>query len=239
MSVEPRLSFPEIPIRGDLGDVVALGGELTMENLREAYSKGIFPWPHEGYPMLWFSPERRGVLFLEELYISRTNKKSLLRNPFEFSANQAFDRVIFECQKQTRPGQQGTWITPEVSKAYIEFHHESYAHSIEVWEGRELVGGLYGVFCEGLFSAESMFFKKTNASKLGFIKLALFLKDKGFSFIDVQMVTEVSESFGAKYIGRSEFYLNLDQQKKRLGLRRWDNLEFAREFKNFNLNFRA
>jgi leucyl/phenylalanyl-tRNA--protein transferase len=234
MFVGNKLTFPDLESHGALGDVVAMGGHLNVANLREAYSKGIFPWPHEGFPMLWFSPERRGVLHLDRLRISRTNKKNLRRNIFSFSANQAFEDVIKKCQLQPRPGQNGTWITPEVISAYCQFHQEGYAHSIEVWENSQLVGGLYGVYCEGLFSAESMFFDKSNSSKLGFIKLSQFLYHKGLQFLDVQMVTEVSESFGAVYVGRSAFYRELREQRQRLRpLTRWGKFEFAHEFNQF------
>lgn len=234
MSADNKIVFPELIGESHWGDVVALGGDLNVENLRQAYSKGIFPWPHEGYPLLWFSPEKRGLLFLDRMHLSRSNKKSLRKNNFSFSANRAFYEVIRKCQSQIRPGQSGTWINSEVLAAYRHFHQEGYAHSIEVWEHEKLVGGIYGVYCEGLFSAESMFYEKSNSSKMGFIKLAQFLYHKGFQILDVQMVTEASESFGAIYVPRSDFYNILNQQRRRLGsLKRWGKLEFAQEFRAF------
>lgn len=196
-----------------------VGGELSVANLYAAYRKGIFPWPQEGYPMLWFSPEERGVIDFNEFHIPRSLEKFLKKNPqIEFSINHEFLDVIRACQKQTRPGQAGTWINEQIVNAYNNFHKAGYAHSLEVWDGDELVGGIYGVLVEGVFSAESMFYKKPNASKLALWALVDHLKDQGHQWMDVQMITPVVEAMGGKYISRDDFLARLNQRHAELGI---------------------
>lgn len=194
----PRISSPE--------GLVAVGGALTVKTLIEAYSNGIFPWPQEGYPILWFSPDPRGILEFKDFHIADSLKKFAKKNPeLKFTFDQAFAEVISACQKQARPDQDGTWITAEMKKAYIKFHKEGFAHSMECWLGGELVGGVYGVDINGVFSGESMFYKTPNASKLCFWKLAERLQADGRKWMDIQMVTPVTKAFGGKYISREEY----------------------------------
>ncbi len=196
--------------------IVAMGDDLTVETLFEAYSFGIFPWPHPELPCLWFCPDDRGVLDFSELHISHSLKKFLRKTDFEITFNRAFSQVMAECAHVPRPGQSGTWITPEILRAYLEFHKLGYAHSVECWSpgSRELVGGLYGVYVAGVFSGESMFFKKSNASKLCLIRLAERLQLSGLKWMDIQMVTGVTSQLGGKYISKAEFLNRLKAAKR-------------------------
>ena len=130
--------------------IVDLSDDVRVERLLEAYSFGIFPWPHDDLPTLWFCPEERGVIDFAEFHVAKSLAKFMRANPFTVTFNRAFDAVIEACAKVPRPGQHGTWITPRLLKAYKDFHRAGYAHSIEVWSGEELVGGLC-VLCRGCF----------------------------------------------------------------------------------------
>lgn len=186
--------------------LVAIGGDLTADRLVEAYSLGVFPWPHEGLPMLWFSLDPRGVIEFDELHLPKSFQKFLRKNlHWKITRDQAFERVIEECEKQPRKDQQGTWISQEVKSGYLELFNRGQAHSIEVWEGEELIGGIYGVMSEKYFSGESMFHRRDNASKVALYELIKWLQSLGLKWLDIQMVTSVSESFGGKYIPREEF----------------------------------
>ena len=145
--------------------LIAVGGTLDVATLFHAYKKGIFPWPQVGYPMLWFSPEKRGVIDFSELHIPRSLAKLQTRGEYTFTLDQSFEQVIDACQRQPRKSQPGTWIVPELKSAYIRFHEAGFAHSVECWKGEQLVGGIYGVFVEGIFSGESMFHELPNVSK--------------------------------------------------------------------------
>src|SRR5438094_669305 len=151
MAMAPVLEFPDPRDTGPEG-LLALGGDLSAETLLLAYGQGIFPWPIEGAPALtWFSPVERGVLDFAELHLPRSLRHFSKKAPFRFTFDQAFGQVIEACQAAYRPGQPGTWITPEMLEAYVEFHRRGYAHSVEAWEPAtgELVGGLYGVYVDG------------------------------------------------------------------------------------------
>lgn len=205
-------NFPN-PRAADIVDgVIAVGGDLDGPNLKLSYSMGIFPWPHEGYPLLWFCPDERGILQFSDLHISASLKKWIRKNESVISSakitvtiNQNFLAVITECKKQKRAGQKGSWITKPIMKAYTELFEMGNVISVECWQNEELISGIYGVKTKNYFSCESMFFKKSNASKYAFVKLVEHLKNLGFSWMDLQMVTDVSESFGGKYISRDEF----------------------------------
>ena len=155
--------------------------------------------------ILWWSPDPRFVLFPEEIKISKSIKPLLKRNEFDFTINKAFKEVIVNCKKIYRPGQEGTWITDEVEKAYIKMHELGYAHSAEVWKNKELVGGFYGIKLGKIFFGESMFSKVSNASRYAFIKYMEHLKEEGIELIDCQVYTEYLESFGARMIPGKEF----------------------------------
>ncbi len=193
--------------------VLAVGGLLDVDTLYTAYGLGVFPWPHPEYPLLWFSPEKRGIIEFSDLHISRSFDKFVRHHggEFEITVDQAFTQVVRECAKQPRPGQEGTWILPPMIKAYIDFHNAGYAHSVEVWHKRQLVGGIYGVFVKGMFSGESMFYKTPNASKLALFHLIKLLESWGLEWMDIQMVTPVTKSFGGKYLEREEFLSKLAQ----------------------------
>lgn len=186
--------------------IIAVGGKLDVGTLYTAYSQGIFPWPQEGLPLLWFSPERRGILDFAKFHVPKSLNKFYRHNPqIEFTINRDFDHVIEECARQARPGQEGTWILSGLKKSYKDFHRQGYAHSVEVREDNILVGGIYGVLVKGVFSGESMFHKKDNMSKLALWFLVEHLKSKGHQWMDIQMVTPVVEAFGGEYIEREEY----------------------------------
>ncbi|AZZ35941.1 leucyl/phenylalanyl-tRNA--protein transferase [Bdellovibrio sp. qaytius] len=199
--------FPD-PLTTEIIDgVIAVGGDLDAPNLKLSYSMGIFPWPHEGYPLLWFCPDERGILEFSELYINRSLDKWIRKyGPLiEVTVNKVFPQVIVECQQQLRGGQKGSWITPEIIEAYTQLSQQGNALSVECWLDGELISGIYGVKSKNYFSCESMFFKKPNASKFAFLKLVEHLETLGFTWMDLQMVTDVCESLGGKYISRAEF----------------------------------
>lgn len=202
-----QIEFPDPWTTETIEDVIVVGGVMTPENLIESYKLGIFPWPHEGYPLLWFCPEERGILDFNELHISSSLKKWIKKNsPYiTVTVNQDFPRVIKECRKQKRAGQNGSWINGAIEKNYSELQKQGSALSIECWQADELISGIYGVKSLTYFSCESMFFKVPNASKFAFIKLVEYLQGIGYTWMDLQMVTDVSGSFGGKYISKDEF----------------------------------
>lgn len=210
---QQRCFFPD-PSHTLHDGLVMVGGELSVENLVEAYSFGIFPWPQEGYPILWFSPPRRGVLELKKVHWPKSFQKFLRKTHWQITVNQDFAGVLKACQGQSRPGQAGTWITPEMERAYLRFHQAGYVHSIECREGGQLIGGLYGVDVAGVFAGESMFYLKPNASKFALWWLTEKLREQGRSFMDIQMVTELPRSLGARYIPRDHFLKWLEDAKK-------------------------
>ena len=182
---------------------------LSTDRILLAYRSGIFPW-YEGDTILWWSPDPRFVLFPDELKVSKSIKPLLNSNRFTFTTNKAFKQVIHYCKETKRPGQEGTWITNEVEKAYCKMHELGHAHSAEVWKNGELVGGLYGIKLGKVFFGESMFSKVSNASKIAFIKYIQQLKDEGIELIDCQVYTEYLESLGARMIDRKDFILLLN-----------------------------
>ena len=185
--------------------IVAIGGSMAPDILLEAYSRGIFPWPHEGHPLLWFYPFERGVLFFNKLHISKSLQKFLKKCPWTITWDKDFAAVIKNCAQVPRPNQAGTWINEDLIQSYIKFHRLGYAHSIEVWENDQLIGGVYGVFVKNVFSAESMFYLKSNASKVAVYYLIEKLKSFGVEWMDVQMVTNITEQLGAEYISHKEY----------------------------------
>lgn len=201
--------FPD-PARMAPGEsLVAIEGDLRPETLLEAYAAGIFPWPQKGAPLLWHSPDPRGVLDFADLRVPRSLKADMRRGKFTFTADRAFPAVMRACAEAPRPGQRGTWITPAMLAAYGRLHELGVAHSIECWSEGELVGGLYGVHVAGVFSGESMFHAATGASKACLVETARRLKVLGHSWMDVQMVTPVTGMLGAREIPRREFLRRL------------------------------
>ncbi|MFC2098362.1 leucyl/phenylalanyl-tRNA--protein transferase [Bacteroidota bacterium] len=214
--------FPEPSLAGEDG-LLAAGGTLGIEVLLEAYSKGIFPWYSEGSPVLWWSPDPRMVLFPGQLKVSKSLAQFIRKAEFKVQMDTAFPEVIEQCAGLPRPGQEGTWITGEMKNAYIRLHEEGYAHSIEVFRGEKLVGGLYGVSLGGAFFGESMFHLERNASKLALYHLVEFALKRDFDLIDAQQSTDHLKSLGAKEISRKKFLLLLKQCLKKETLRgKWN-----------------
>ena len=198
---DPRQTLPD--------GLLCIGGNLEPETLIEAYSIGVFPWPQEGYPLLWFSPVERGVIDFSEFHISKSMKRFMKKTNFRFTMNHRFSEVIKACAFQKRPDQEGTWILDPMIPAYNKLHELGYAHSFECWHGERLVGGMYGIYVNGVFSGESMFFRESNASKFCLIKAIEFLRKRGYEWMDIQMVTPSLAAFGGKYISRDEFLQRL------------------------------
>ncbi len=199
-----ELIFPDPALAEDDG-LLAIGGDLKQERLLLAYRNGIFPWPTEGQPLLWFSPHERFVLFPEKLNVSGSMRKVIRQGQFEITQNKAFEEVIAACAWVKRAGQRGTWITRAMQKAYIDLHKSGHAISVEAWKNGILVGGIYGVVCGKIFCGESMFSKTSNASKAAIIYL---IQHNTFELIDCQVHTKHLESLGAEMISQ-ERYLNL------------------------------
>lgn len=212
--VEDRKHFPD-PHKTPPDGLVAISHDLPIEVLLESYSFGIFPWPHKDSPILWFCPEERGILDFKDFHISKSLRKIQRQQDYRITFNMCFEKVIKNCARVHRPGQSETWITESIREKYYEFHQRGYAHSVECWMDGELVGGLYGVYVAGVFSGESMFFNRSNASKLCLIHLIDVLKFNGLNWMDVQMVTDVVRSMGGKYIDRNQFLKRLENSKKK------------------------
>lgn len=186
-------------------DVVAMGEDLRPSTLTEAYRRGIFPWPHEGLPLPWFSPRRRAVIFFDELHVGRSLRKSAEKQPYTFTIDRDFRSVIDACATSPRPGQDGTWIEPRLVDAYVELHRCGVAHSVEAWSNGLLAGGLYGIDAGGIFTGESMFHRQSDASKLALLHLIEHLRARGSTVIDCQVMTPHMEVLGAREISRAKF----------------------------------
>ena len=204
--------------RSARGDIIAIGEDLSVETLRDAYRHGIFPWPHDHLPLPWFSPRRRAVIFFDELHIGRTLRRSMRRVPFTFTIDKAFDSVIRSCAMTPRAEDEGTWIGPEIIRAYSRLHLEGDAHSAEAWEGDDLAGGLYGIDAGGLFTGESMFHLRPDASKLALLHLIEHLRERGATWLDCQIMTPHMRALGAREIPRTQF-LDLLGETQTRGLR--------------------
>jgi len=197
--------FP--PIDAALDDpngLLAAGGDLSPERLVDAYRHGIFPWYNGGQPILWWSPNPRMVLLLDEFKLSRSLAKVVRQQRFEIRVDTAFRDVITACA-EPRNGQSGTWITPQVIDAYTTLHRQGYAHSIESWRDEQLVGGLYGVAIGRMFYGESMFARESDASKVALVKLVAMLKYMEMPLIDCQQETDHLARFGARPVTRRTF----------------------------------
>ena len=227
-----RWQFPDPATAGEDG-LVGIGADLEPATLVDAYRRGIFPWPHPGAPLPWFSPDPRGVIPLDGLVVSRSLRARLRRSGWETTVDRAFTAVLAGCADRPGPaaggsgrrgsgnpegvprsieiqrdppeGEGGTWITPPMRAAYRRLHDLGHAHSLEVWDGAELVGGLYGVGVGGVFTGESMFHLASDASKVAVVDLVARLAGAGACLIDVQMVTPHLASLGARDLPRAEF----------------------------------
>ncbi len=220
--------FPPVD-EADEDGFLCWGGHLTPETLRLAYASGIFPWPQEDSPILWFSPPQRTLLFCDELHIGSRLRRYLKQNPFEIRVDTQFETVMRECAAPRQSdlkssGEAGTWITPQMQRAYAKLHRAGQAHSVEAWREGKLVGGLYGVQFGAYFCGESMFARQSNASKAALIWLVSHLKQRGAMWLDCQMMTPHFQVLGAREVERSEFLRMLQLEWKReIGL-----LEFGK-----------
>ncbi len=200
--------FPP-PDYADASGLLAVGGDLSCERLLEAYRLGIFPWYSDDQPILWWSPDPRLVLKLDEFKVSHSLRKTLRKGVFKVTFDRAFEEVIRGCASVPREHQKGTWITHEMEEAYIKLHGLGYAHSVEAWCGEELAGGLYGVSLGKAFFGESMFHCRTDASKVALAVLVEKLRDWKFHFVDAQMTTEHLLGLGATEMSRRIFLRRL------------------------------
>lgn len=203
--LDQRLRFPD-PRRADAEGLVAIGGDLSTPRLLLAYRSGIFPWTVD--PVTWWSPDPRAIFQLDQFHVPRSLAKFMQRRPFEITYDHAFRRVMEGCAVPA-PGRGSTWITPEFIEAYTRLHDQEHAHSVECWQGDELVGGIYGVAIGGFFAGESMFHRATNASKVALCHLVERLREQGFAIFDIQMVTPATRQLGAVEISRVEYLKRL------------------------------
>jgi len=211
---EDKIVFPH-PDLTDKSGVLAIGGDLSIERLLFAYSKGIFPWYNEDEPILWWCPDPRFVLFPKELKVSKSMRPYFNQKKFVVTYNQQFEQVMRNCQNINRPRQEGgTWINKDMIRAYTQLHELGFAHSVEVWKDDDLVGGLYGVAIGKVFFGESMFAHTSNASKFGFISLVRKLIDLNFQLIDCQQETPHLGSLGGRGIDRKDFLQILEENEK-------------------------
>lgn len=203
--------FPD-PELAEPDGLIGVGGTLHPKQLLNAYCNGIFPWYSEDSPILWFSPDPRCILYPSRVKVSKSMRNILNRKHFRVTADLAFNEVISECKTAKRNHQDGgTWITDDMENAYILLHELGFAHSLEVWEGKELVGGLYGLFIGNIFCGESMFSKRSNASKTAFIHLARFLDAYDVPMIDCQIRNDHLASLGAEEMKRTQFLKHLHE----------------------------
>jgi leucyl/phenylalanyl-tRNA---protein transferase len=197
--------FPDLAEPGPW-QVVDVGADLEPATLVHAYRNGVFPWPHEGEPLLpWFCPDPRGVVAPGGVRVSRSLRQRLRRSGWETTVDAAFDDVIALCAVQVRDGRQSTWITADMRRAYTALHRLGWAHSVEVWDGDDLVGGLYGVQSGGVFTGESMFHRMSDASKVALVDLDARFGEAGGTLVDVEMVTDHLASLGAVEMARDRF----------------------------------
>jgi leucyl/phenylalanyl-tRNA---protein transferase len=220
--LDDRLVFPS-PERGPRWGPIAVGGDLRPERLLLAYSMGIFPW--QGEPLHWHSPDPRLVLLTSELHLTRSLRRAQKKQPFRLTLDTAFSQVMTACASVPRPGQDGTWITPEMIDSYGELHRRGIAHSVEAWRGERLAGGLYGLSLGAAFFGESMFARETDASKVAFVALVEQLGRWGIPLVDCQVYTEHLARFGAREWPRRDFLAALQaalDRPTRLGPWRFD-----------------
>ncbi|MEI6866128.1 leucyl/phenylalanyl-tRNA--protein transferase [Flavicella sp.] len=198
------INFPNVEQVTEEG-VIALGGDLSSERLIHAYANGIFPWYSQDEPIVWYCPDPRMVLFLDELKISKSMRNILKKNIFTVTFNQNFEEVIANCKTIDRNDGLGTWITKDMQQSYIKLHKQGIAKSVEVWQNGELVGGLYGMDLGHVFCGESMYSKISNTSKIAFIYLVEKLKKENYKLLDCQVYNDHLASLGAEEIPRDIF----------------------------------
>lgn len=206
-----EISFPNPRTYATENDIIAVGGDLSVDRVHFAYKLGIFPWYEPGEEILWWCPDPRCVLFPENLKISKSMRKVFRDEVFTFTENKCFSEVMENCQKIERKNEDGTWISEEFLKTYNELHLLGIAKSVEVWQNDVLVGGFYGLIINNVFCGESMFAHVSNASKAGFIYFVEKYKDS-FTLIDCQIVTEHLVSLGATTISKKDYLDILAEQ---------------------------
>ena len=238
--------FP--PLESALSDpdgLLAVGGDLSHERLISAYSLGIFPWYSDDQPIMWWSPDPRAVMHLDKLYISRSLKKNMRQKNYQLTVNRDFEQVIRSCADVCRSKSQkelvennpnndqqadDTWITEDMLEAYIALHYQGHAHSFEVWDGIELVGGLYGVATGSVFSGESMFHRRTDASKMAFVVTCMQIKQWGYELLDCQIMNPHLESLGVEELPRERFKKSLpsynNKNKPKLNITAWEAVDW-------------
>lgn len=202
-NTEVQFPHPSLAL-DDPNGLLAFGGDLSVPRLLLAYRHGIFPWFSDGEPILWWSPDPRGILELDDFYASKSLRKLARSGRYSLTLNRDFEQVIRQCATVPRTDS-GTWITEQMVQAYIELHKAGHCHSVEVWDDSELVGGLYGVSVGRVFCGESMFHHRSNASKLAMLALVQHLKQAGFAFIDCQLQNDHLASLGASELPRDAF----------------------------------
>jgi len=208
--LDDQIAFPRPDLADDSG-LLAVGGDLSVERLLLAYSLGIFPWYSQDLPILWHSPDPRMVLLPDRLHVGRSLRKNVRRGLYEVRLDDNFAAVIEACATTARPDQDGTWVTDDMQRAYIELHEQGYAHSVEAYRDGELVGGLYGVSLGAAFFGESMFARAPDASKIAFVTLVEQLQKWDFQLIDCQVYTDHLARFGAEEWPRDRFLASLDR----------------------------
>jgi leucyl/phenylalanyl-tRNA--protein transferase len=206
-----EISFPDPALYDGHDGIIAVGGDLSPERILFAYENGIFPWFNPDEEILWWCPDPRFVLFPDELKVSKSMKKILDRNIFQFTENKNFREVILNCKNAPRKGQDGTWLSDELIEVFTKLHKIGIVKSIEVWLNNDLVGGFYGLHIGNVFCGESMFAKVSNASKAGFIYFVQKYADQ-FSIVDCQSHSSHLESLGARMIPKREFLHILHQE---------------------------
>lgn len=211
----PRAALFPDPRTADEDDLVTTHVPLTPETMLEAYRVGLFPWWDEGEKAGWYSPKKRGVLDLDELHVSKSLAKLYRQKKYQITIDRAFEAVLRACATVPRPDEEGTWISDRFIATYLELHRRGFAHSVEVWDGDRLVGGLYGVAAHGIFSGESMFHYVSNASKLALVALVDHLRSRGYRWIDTQMVTNILKEMGAKEMDRDAHLQRLPPARAR------------------------
>lgn len=212
------LTFPPVT-EADEDGLLAIGGDLDVNSILLAYRSGIFLWPPNRDILAWFAPPERAVLFFDNFHLSRSFKKEVKKANFTVGFNTQFQAVMERCAElKNRKKQRGTWITEEVIEAYTRLHKLGYAHSVETYNGPELVGGVYGIAINGLFAGESMFYREPNASKFALFHLVEYLKTKGVTWMDMQVLNPFTEKIGAIEIPRADYMKLLEQALKAAAL---------------------
>lgn len=216
-----RLVFPH-PLAADFRGLLALGGDLNVQRLILAYRFGIFPWYSEGQPIQWYAPRQRFVIDVGRVHVPKSMRRYLNNKLFTISVDEHFEYIIDQCQQIPRSGQAGTWITPELKNAFIELHEMGLAHSVEVWKGNDIVGGLYGLGLGRIFSGESMFSFVSDSSKFAIIMLDKILNTLGYKFIDCQQETPHIKLMGGYSLPNTVYHEHIRKNLfEKLSYQKW------------------